>query len=108
MEDFQMPSEPSPLSDDGSGQGVIDNPARQRFELTVEGQIAFADYRRQPGLLIITHVVTPPALRGGGVAGRVMKGVLEWAREAGMKVSPLCPYADAYIRRHPQYQDLLG
>ena len=88
--------------------GVIDNAARQRFELAIDGQIAFADYRRRPGLLVITHVETPPALRGGGVAGRVIQGVLEAARAQGLKVNPQCPYAEAYMRRHPEYRDMLG
>jgi predicted GNAT family acetyltransferase len=87
---------------------VIDVSARARFELKVGDDVAFAQYRRSPGLLTITHVEAPPALRGAGVAGRLMKGVLELARETGMKVQPLCSYADAYIRRHPEYADLLG
>ena len=98
------------MSDEASqgADAVIDNPALQRFELTVGDQVAFAEYRRRPGLLIITHVETPVSLRGGGVAARVMKGVLEQARASGTKVAPLCPYAEAYIRRHPQYRNLVG
>jgi hypothetical protein len=88
---------------------VTDNIARRRFELALEGgEVAFADYRREPGRLVITHVWTPPALRGGGVAGRLMMGLLERARSEGVKVEPVCPYAAAYIRRHRQYEDLIG
>ena len=87
---------------------VIDNAARQRFEMPVQGEIAFADYRVRPGLLLIDYVETPPELRGGGVGGRLMQGLLEIVRARGLKVAPLCPYADAYIRRHPQYQDLVA
>jgi hypothetical protein len=101
-----MPSEI--LSGSNGDGGVVDNPARQRFELAVQGQVAFADYMCSPRFLAITHVETPVALRGGGVAGRLMKGVLEWARESGVKVAPVCTFADAYIRRHPEYQDLVG
>jgi hypothetical protein len=93
---------------DGDDAQVVDNPARQRFELTVGDQIAFAEYRRRPGLLTITHVETPPSLRGGGVAARVMKGVLDHARASGDKVAPLCPYAEAYVQRHPEYRNLVG
>ncbi len=87
---------------------VIDNPARQRFEMAVQGLLAFADYRRQPGVFVVTHVETPPALRGGGVAARLMTGVMGIARQTGMKVAPICPYADAFMRRHPEYQDLVA
>lgn len=91
-----------------ANEPVVDNSARSRFELKVGGQIAFADYRRKPGLLTITHVETPLDLQGGGVAARVMKGVLEYAGDNGLKVAPLCPYAEVYIRRHPEYRDLVG
>lgn len=87
--------------------GIADNQALRRFELPVDGSVAFANYRREPGRLVITHVETPPALQGGGVAGRLMKAVLDRARAEGVKVGPQCPYASAYIRRHPEYQDLV-
>ena len=100
-----MSDEASP----GSGaDAVVDNPTLQRFELKVGDQVAFAEYRRRPGLLMITHVETPPSLRGGGVAAPVMKGVLDHARVSETKVAPLCPYAEAYIRRHPEYRNLVG
>jgi len=88
--------------------GVVDNPDRHRFELIEDGQTAFADYRRSGDQLILPHVEAPPALRGKGTAGRLMAGVLELARARGLKVVPVCPYAVAYIRRNPQYQDLLA
>ncbi len=104
LEDFEVSGE----AQAGSDEQVVDNPALSRFELPIRDQVAFAEYRRRPGLLLITHVETPQALRGGGVAGRVMKGVLTYARESGLKVVPLCSYAEAYIRRHPEYRDLAG
>lgn len=87
---------------------VIDNPAKSRFELDEGGQIAFADYRRVGDRLIIPHVEAPPSLRGTGAAGRLMEGVLAAVRAEGLKVVPSCPYADAYIRRHRQWLDLLA
>lgn len=85
---------------------VRDNRELQRFELPVEGQIVFANYRRQPGRLVITYVEAPPALRGTGAAGRLMKGVAEEARAEQVKVLPLCSYARAWMQRHPEYRDL--
>ena len=87
---------------------VIDNGARARFELEEQGLLAFADYRRQGDRLMITHVEADPALRGMGTAGRLMEGVLAHARVEGLRVRPTCPYAAAYIRRHPEHADLLA
>lgn len=86
---------------------VIDQPARQRFELEEEGKLAWADYRREGTLLIIPHVEADPDLRGRGTAGRLMAGMLDLVRGRGEKVRPLCGYAAAWIQRHPDYHDLV-
>lgn len=86
---------------------VRDNPARQRFELEERGLIVFADYRRRPGVLVIPHVETPPVLRGQGAAGRLMQGIVDLALAEGVKIQPQCPYAAAWLQRHPQYGDLV-
>lgn len=87
---------------------VIDNLALRRFELVVEGQTAYADYRREGDRLVIPYVEAPPALRGTGAAGRLMEGVLAAARAQDLKVVPICGYAAVYIRRHKQHHDLLA
>jgi len=85
---------------------VRDNRELQRFEMPVESDVVFANYRRQPGRLVITYVEAPPSLRGTGAAGRLMQGVLEQARADQVKVLPLCGYARAWMQRHPEFKDL--
>jgi predicted GNAT family acetyltransferase len=86
---------------------VHNNRELQRFELPVGEQVVFADYHRQPGRLVITHVEAPPNLRGKGVAGQLMQGMLDQARAADLKVLPLCPYARAWMLRRADYRDLM-
>lgn len=95
-------------TDNPSSEAVVDNKAMQRFELALAGGPVIADYRRKPGRLLITHVEAPMALRGTGAAARLMQGLLESARREGVKVTPLCSYARAYMERHPEYGDLAG
>ncbi len=87
---------------------VTDNLARSRYELTQDGLTAFADYSRRNGKVVIPHVEAPPELRGTGVAGRLMEGVVADVRAKGEKLVPLCPYAAAWMKRHPEHADLLG
>ena len=89
-------------------QSIVDNIEQRRFELTENGLTAFADYRREPGRLLIPHVEAPVPMRGTGAAGRLMTGILELVRAEGLKVVPRCPYAAAFIKRNPQYQDLVA
>jgi uncharacterized protein len=88
--------------------GVTDNEARQRYERVEKGLTVFADYRRLGDTLVIPHVETPEALRGAGAAGRLMEGVVEHARAQHLKIVPSCPYAAAWMKRHPEHADVLA
>ncbi|HKT53337.1 MAG TPA: GNAT family N-acetyltransferase [Caulobacteraceae bacterium] len=88
--------------------GVSENEARHRYELVENGLTAFADYRRQGDRVVIPHVEAPEALRGTGAAGRLMEGVVEHVRSLGLKIVPICPYAAAWLKRHPEHGDVLA
>jgi len=85
-----------------------DNTARDRYELDVDGQTVFANYRRDPSVLTILWVEAPPALRGTGAAGRLMTLVGEEARKQGWKIVPVCGYAAAWLRGSKTYRDLVA
>ncbi len=87
---------------------VNDNTRLGRFELTEDGQVTFATYRRDGTGVAIRHVETPPARRGKGSASRLMDGIVAYARAEGFKIEPLCPYAVAWFRRHPDARDVLA
>jgi predicted GNAT family acetyltransferase len=87
---------------------MLDNKAAQRFELTENGLMAWAEYRIQDGIYVIPHVEAEPGLRGTGAAGRLMVAIVEEARARGFRLKPRCPYAIAWFRRHPDAQDVLA
>jgi predicted GNAT family acetyltransferase len=87
---------------------VRDNKSQHRFELDVEGTIAFANYRLTPDTVIITHTETPRALRGRGIASELVKGALELIRADGLKVVAGCGFVVDYLQKHPEYADLEG
>lgn len=86
---------------------VVHNPAAQRFEAQVGGRLAVCSYHESGGVLNLTHTEVPAAAQGRGVAGALVKATLDWARAEGKRVRPLCSYVAAYMRRHPETQDLL-
>ncbi len=85
--------------------------ADQRFEqgfADSEGQLrtVFADYAVQGTTRLILHVEADPALRGTGAAGSFMQALAEHARAEGLKLAPRCSYAVAWLKRHPEFDDL--
>jgi predicted GNAT family acetyltransferase len=79
-----------------------------RYEMDEEGQTSWADYRRTGERLYIDHVESPPALRGTGAAGRLMAAVAADARSKNLKITPICGYAAAWLRRSKTFADLVG
>jgi uncharacterized protein len=87
---------------------VRDNKTQNRFEMDVEGAVAFANYRRAPSAVIITHTETPRGLRGRGIASELVRGALELIRADGLKVIAGCGFVVDYLNKHPEYADLVG
>lgn len=85
---------------------VRDNKTLGRFELDVEGTVAFANYRVTPQAIVITHTETPRALRGRGIASELVKGALDLIRADGHKVIAGCGFVVDYLDKHPEYADL--
>jgi len=106
MTDDALPSaEEAEMTDDIR---VSDNPERHRFEVHVGDELAgIAAYRLEPGQIVFTHTEIEPAFEGRGLAGRLAAEALDAARQRGLAVVPRCPYIASYIRRHPQYADLV-
>ena len=87
---------------------VVDVPESSRFELRLAGErVGSASYSLDGDVMTVPHVETDPAHRGQGFAAVLMGGVIDSIRANGRTIRPVCPYAAAYIRRHPESQDLL-
>ena len=85
---------------------VRDNKFLRRFELDVDGGVAFANYRLAPGTIILTHTETPGPLRGRGIASQLVKGALEMIRADGLKVVAGCGFVVDYLQKHSEFADL--
>ena len=86
---------------------VIHNPTEKRFEVWIDDHLAKLDYILDDSTIVMTHVGVHPDHRGKGVAGKITHAALEYAKEKSLRVIPMCPYVAAYIRKHPQYVDLM-
>jgi predicted GNAT family acetyltransferase len=96
------------MTDALTAAAVRDNKDRSRFELDLDGSVAFANYRLKGDRVIITHTETPPAMRGRGIASQLVKGALVLIRADGLKVVAGCSFVVDYLDQHPEYADLMG
>lgn len=87
---------------------VHHNEAEHRYELEADGGLAIADYQQRGDTLYFTHTEVPPQMQGKGIAAKLMEGAIADVRARGLKMKPVCSYVVAYVRRHPETQDLLA
>lgn len=79
-----------------------------RFELLVDGHACRLHYTPGSGEVSLDSVQVPEAVGGRGIAGRLTRHALDWARQQNLQVQPACPYVAAWIKRHPEYADLVA
>ena len=80
---------------------VTDNAAASRLELAADGLLAELVYRRRPGRLVLVHTEVPEGLEGRGFGPQLVRAALDLAVAADLTVVPLCPFARAWLQRHP-------
>jgi predicted GNAT family acetyltransferase len=87
---------------------LTDNRERHRFELKLDGEVAaFAEYNELKNALLFTHTEVLPAHEGKGLGGKLVRFALDQVRERKVNAIPACPFVVGYIRKHPEYLDLL-
>jgi predicted GNAT family acetyltransferase len=87
---------------------VKDNPEELRYEILEDGAVVGEIlYRTEPGVVVLVHTEVDPSEEGKGIGGRLVASALDDIRARGLRVVPLCPFVRAFIRHHPEYQDLV-
>jgi uncharacterized protein len=86
---------------------VVNNTAKHRYELSVDGHVAATYYTLADGVITFVHTEVPPELGGKGIGSKLIKGALDQVRASGLKVIPQCPFVKAFIEKNAAYQDLL-
>ncbi len=104
---------------------IRDHPDRGRFEMDAGNDVAVVNYRLAPSevglarlphelcaasrvdVITLSHTEAPEMLEGQGLGSKIVRGVLDRVRTRGLKVVPACGFVAAFIRKNPDYKDLL-
>ena len=94
----------------GSAENIAvqDNPGESRYELLLDGEVVGEIlYRPARDHVVLLHTEVLPSQEGKGLGARLVSGALDDIRARGLRVVPFCPFVRGYIRRHPEYADLV-
>lgn len=84
----------------GSDPDVHDNKEGSRFELAIDGHVAFLDYERVKGELRLLHTEVPTELQGRGLATQLIRHAIGTAKHEKRKVVSMCSAVDNYLAKH--------
>jgi predicted GNAT family acetyltransferase len=80
-----------------------DAPDRSRFELHDGDELlGWMDYRPAGRSAILAHTEVAGGHEGEGLGGVLVRELLNLLEADGRTVIPTCPFAAAYIKRHPE------
>ncbi len=87
---------------------IVDDAAAQRYEARLAGEPAgLIDYLPRDGWIVLDHTAVLPGFEGRGIAARMAKAALDDIRARGLFMTPTCPFVAEYVKRHPEYADLV-
>ncbi len=87
---------------------IKENIEKKRFEAEVENSLALIEYIRAEDKMYLTHTEVPTELEGKGIASSMAKQVLQQIKDEHLKLVPLCPFIASYIKRHPEWKEILA
>ncbi len=87
---------------------VTKNDIQKRFEIEVDGHIAFINYGEFGNQIALVHTEVPEVLAGKGVAAALVEKTLKHIEEHDKLLLPFCPYVFAYIKKHPEWKRIVS
>ena len=83
---------------------ITNNTTNKRFEVLLDDNLAFLEYRIHDGTIALMHTEVPEILGGKGIAGALAAYAFNYAKENNLPVIVYCPFVLTYLKRHPEYQ----
>jgi phosphoenolpyruvate-protein phosphotransferase (PTS system enzyme I) len=88
---------------------IAHDAATQRFETRAgDDPVSFLSYTFEGDSVLFDHTFVPEALRGRGIASKLVRAALNEARQRRWRIVPRCSYVAAFIKRNSEFADLVS
>lgn len=86
---------------------IVKNHPESRFEMIVDGYMAYIEYEIQNNIFVLTHTISPKEISGRGVATALIEKVLLLLKEDKSKFIPECPMIVGFVKKHPEWKNYI-
>lgn len=88
---------------------IVKQEAPLRWRALEQGaEVGHIEGEQDGPVVALVHTEVAPEHNGKGIAGDLVRAALDDIRAAGQRVRPVCPYVGAWLKRHPEYADLVA
>jgi uncharacterized protein len=95
------------MSDQYQSIPLINNEKASRFEMTVDDEVSFIQYKKMSHAIALLHTEVPQAMEGRGIAAALVEKTFHYMEENHLKIISLCPYVSLYLKRHPAWNRIV-
>ncbi|GGC61681.1 N-acetyltransferase [Hoyosella rhizosphaerae] len=98
------------MADEERSIEVFDNQSRSRYEVWVNGEFAGLEGYEiaDDGTITLLHTIIDEEYSRQGIARALVRGVLDGMRVRQQQFRPVCTYVQGFLKRFPEYQDLVA
>lgn len=86
---------------------ISDNKENMRFEVSIDGEKAFLDYRFYQKDIALMHTDVPETLKGRGIGTALAMYAFAYAKKNKLPVMVYCPFVAGFIKKNPEYKQQL-
>ena len=86
---------------------LIKNDGAKRFEMEIDGHLAFINFGEYSSHLALVHTESPQALAGRGAGSAIVEKTLQWSKDNGYSILPYCPFIFTFIKRHQEWKEIV-
>jgi len=96
------------MSDETATPEVVHTPDSHRYVLEVGGRmVGFTEYTDRGHQRVFLHTIIDEAEGGKGYGSILIAGTLAQVRDAGLRAVAICPFVDAYVKKHHEFDDII-
>jgi predicted GNAT family acetyltransferase len=86
---------------------IVNNEQRMHFEIKLEDDIAYLEYRYYKNDIAFMHTHVPDSMEGKGVASALAAHAFAFAKKHNKAVMVYCPFVASYLKKHPELREQL-
>ena len=86
---------------------LYDNEMTNQYEVSIDGKLSRIEYIKTKKEIYLTHTEVAKGQEGNGIGKEMIAEALADIKNKKLKLVPLCPFVAGYIKKNPEWKELV-